>query len=147
MKEYIDWQDIDIAVDKMVDYYKERKFNCDAIVGIPRGGLTLAAMLSYRLDIPLHLAKDYRLVLNDKLFSPPKVKQFLIVDDIADTGETLKNNSTSDDVIFTIHYHRKSIIKPDFYMWKKEDKWIVYPWEEKDSEEIQDYLKQEDTNE
>ena len=83
MKEYISWNDIDKAVDKMVDYYKKRKFNCDAIVGIPRGGLTLASMLSYRLDIPLYLAKDYRLVLNDKYLSPPKARQFLIVDDIA----------------------------------------------------------------
>ena len=45
----------------------------------------------------------------------------------------------------TLHYKRSSIVEPDFYGKKliKEDKWIVYPWERKDSKPIQDYLKNE----
>ena len=41
----------------------------------------------------------------------------------------------------TIHEHEQSNVKPDYSVLYKEDKWIVYPWEVKDSTEIQDYLK------
>ncbi len=37
--------------------------------------------------------------------------------------------------------HEQSLIKPDYSVLDKGDKWIVYPWETEDSEEIQDYLK------
>ena len=40
----------------------------------------------------------------------------------------------------TIHYHKQSIIEPDYWVDEKGDDWIVYPWEREDSEEIQDYL-------
>ena len=42
----------------------------------------------------------------------------------------------------TIHEHEQSIVKPDLALIDKRDKWIVYPWETKDSEEIQDYLNE-----
>ena len=42
----------------------------------------------------------------------------------------------------TIHEHKDSIVKPDYSVIYKEDKWIVYPWETEDSEEIQDYLNE-----
>ena len=44
------------------------------------------------------------------------------------------------NLLFTIHYHSQSITKPDFWVWDKKDKWIVYPWETEDSDTIQDYL-------
>ena len=74
-------------------------------------------------------------------------KQILVVDDIADTGETLKDFQNKHNVICTFHYHEQSIVKPDFYCEEKGDKWIVYPWETEDSDEIQDYLKEENVNE
>ena len=51
--------------------------------------------------------------------------KLLIIDDIADTGKTLEHYV--DDTIFTIHCHKQSIVKPDYYVWDKYDKWIVYP--------------------
>ena len=38
--------------------------------------------------------------------------------------------------------HKDSIVKPDYSVIYKEDKWIVYPWETEDSDEIQDYLNE-----
>ena len=75
------------------------------------------------------------------------VDDLLVVDDIADTGETLKDFQNKHNVICTFHYHEQSIVKPDFYCEEKGDKWIVYPWETEDSDEIQDYLKEENVNE
>ena len=67
----------------------------------------------------------------------------MIVDDIADTGETLKfyEDTFLDYYIVTVHEHDHSIVKPKYSVINKGDKWIVYPWETEDSEEIQDYLK------
>ena len=48
-----------------------------------------------------------------------------------------KNN-----IICTFHYHEQSIVRPNFWCKEKGDKWIVYPWEVQESEEIQDYLKE-----
>ena len=40
----------------------------------------------------------------------------------------------------TIHHKQSAIVKPDFYYsLTPQDRWIVYPWESKDSQTIQDY--------
>ena len=103
--------------------YSHKKFK--VLWGIPRGGLVLAAMLSHRLNVPL-CSKD----------TIPKIRPLLLVDDIADTGKTLKGvlsltENNDDIVIATIHYHKQSSIIPDIWIKEKKDKWIVYPWETK----------------
>ena len=67
-------------------------------------------------------------------------KQILVVDDIADTGHTLKDFENNHNIICTFHYHTQSIVEPDYWVTEKGDDWIVYPWERNDSDEIQDYL-------
>ena len=71
-------------------------------------------------------------------------KEFIIIDDIADTGTTLERYKRLDvcngAYYVTIHEHNDSTVKPDFSVIDKEDKWIVYPWEDEESEEIQDYI-------
>ena len=41
----------------------------------------------------------------------------------------------------TLHEREDCTVKPDYSVLYKEDKWIVYPWETEESEEIQDYLR------
>ena len=69
---------------------------------------------------------------------------FIIIDDKVDTGETLNHYKKlvvcKKAYYVAIHEHEQSIVKPDYSMLDKEDKWIVYPWEREDSDEIQDYL-------
>ena len=101
------------------------------IYAIPRGGLIIGVMMSHKLGIPLidRLQSFYG-------------QRFLVVDDISDTGNTLSklkaeifdNASTA-----TIHWHKDSICKPDYYVSEKLDDWLVYPWENKNSVAIQDY--------
>ena len=69
-------------------------------------------------------------------------KQILVVDDIADTGHTLKDFDNEHNVVCTFHYHKQSLTVPEFFCEEKTDEWIVYPWEERDSKEVQDYLKE-----
>ena len=132
MKKYISWDDFDILVNELADMIPEGVY--EGVYAVPRGGLITGVMLSHKLDLPFidRLQGYYG-------------KKFLIVDDIADTGETLnrfKAEIYDHADIATIHYHKQSIVEPAYWVESKGDRWIVYPWEKKNSEEIQDYLKE-----
>ena len=83
------------------------------VYGFPRGGLPLAVWISHKAKLPL-------------LMSP--YRNALLVDDIADTGATLLRYKDT-NYIATMYYHRQSLVKPDFWLVEKRDKWIVFPWE------------------
>ena len=129
MKEFISWNLIDEAVTDIAFNIKNTNKNFKGVYGIPRGGLILAVMLSHKLDLPLIMSKD------------ELDENSIIIDDIADTGKTLLDFVEYESYVVTIHEHEQSLIKPDYSVLDKGDKWIVYPWETEDSEEIQDYLK------
>jgi len=116
----VTWKEVDDAVDFFINTYNTQNLNCELILGIPRGGLVLATMLSYRLDLPLHIVGE-----------PIRDSKALVVDDIADTGKTLKTvlKNLSHGIVFTMYYHRQSVIKPHTWLYEKKDEWIVYPWE------------------
>ncbi len=75
MKEYISWDDFDNMVDELADMIPEGVY--EGVYAVPRGGLITGVMLSHKLNLPFI----------DRLQSYYG-KKFLIVDDIADTGET-----------------------------------------------------------
>ena len=139
-KTFITWKQYDSYINKIAGWVYDQFYNQNlqemeigAIYGLPRGGLPIAVSLSHKLHLPLLMNYYDRKVVTHK--------NILVVDDIADTGETLKDFDNRHNVICTFHYHAQSIIKPNFYCEEKGDKWIVYPWETRDSEEVQDYLK------
>jgi len=120
--------------------------NFDCLVAISRGGLIPATILSYLLDIKkIHvIGYDYYLKpgVKGKLkrISLPgkniKNCHVLLVDEIADTGHTLlaasqflKNKGNKVTTI-ALHWKIKSKIKPDYFVHKVKDIWIVYPWDE-----------------
>ena len=133
-KTFISWSEYELYIDRIADWVK---YKCDedigAIYGLPRGGLPIAVSLSHRLDLPI-LMNYYDRKLATR-------KKILVVDDIADTGHTLKDFDSPHNIICTMHYHQDSITRPDFFCTEKGDDWIVYPWETEDSETVQDYLK------
>jgi len=140
MKKYISWEEYDIYIEKISKWVYDNFYNQNlqemeigAIYGLPRGGLPIAVSLSHTLKLPLLMNYYDRKVVT--------YKKILVVDDIADTGETLEDFDNKHNVICTFHYHKQSIIEPEYWVTEKGDDWIVYPWERDDSEEIQDYLK------
>jgi len=128
-KIYLSWNDVDDAVKSLVHQIKKSKKKIGSINGLARGGLIPAVILSHRLGIPF-MSED-----NDN------EGYVLIVDDICDTGTTLECYTKYDSILTaTLHYKQSAIVKPDFYYsLAPEDKWIVYPWEQKDSQTIADY--------
>jgi hypoxanthine phosphoribosyltransferase len=123
-KVYLSWDDINILVEDLCQTIAASGAEIKSITGIQRGGLIPAVMISHKLHIP------YVSRIN---------KDTLVVDDICDTGETLKN--TIGMYTATLHYKPTAIFTPDFYSKEVGTEWIVYPWERSDSESIQDYLK------
>ena len=133
-KTFITWSEYELYIDRIADWV----INCcdeeiGAIYGLPRGGLPIAVSLSHRLGLPILMNYYDRKVVTRK--------KILVVDDIADTGHTLKDFDSPHNITCTIHYHQDSLVKPDYFCTEKGDDWIVYPWERDDSEAVQDYLK------
>lgn len=112
MKEFVSWKQVEDYVEQVCHNFKEK--NLSGVFGLPRGGLVFAVMISHKLDIPLLIAPG---------------KNCLIVDDISDTGESLIHYKNCGYLISTMFYKKDSLVKPDYWMFEKDDKWIVYPWE------------------
>jgi len=120
-------------------------FKADAIVGIARGGLCMAHCMAEGLDI--REVQTIRTELYDKSCKRSEitifdncafsnVKKVLVVDDIADSGETLENvmqylEKKYPEIEFksaTLFYKKSSIYEPHF--WVNEAKnWIEFFWE------------------
>ena len=112
--EKVSYEDFVFACRKITD--RAKNFNIDSVFGIPRGGLVPAVYIAHMLNVPLNGFK-----INGK--NP------LVVDDIADTGQTLKPYKTFDYKIATIYYHKQSVVEPDIWIYEKKDDWILFPWE------------------
>ena len=134
-KVYVGWGQLEESVSKLVSNIKE----VDYVVGIPRGGLIIAVMISHRLGIK-HMTIDHLEKLEEDGFELIK-KRILIVDDISDSGQTLKRYKKEGYTTATLDVRNSTITVPDHYVnWLDNTNWIVYPWERKDSNTIQDYL-------
>ena len=115
------------------------------VVGIARGGLVPATIISYELGLPLttvHVSSydgtERKNIIGNvnQLFDLPVNSKVLVVDDICDSGQTtdwIKNQLTQSEVkhelacIFIKKQHKGKI---RFYgSVVPEDKWIVFPWE------------------
>jgi xanthine phosphoribosyltransferase len=140
---YYSYDNFKNDTNKLIDLVKNSNF--DAIVAVARGGLTLSHVMAEGLDI--RQVQSIRTELYDKTDKRDQIsifakcdfksaKKVLVVDDIADSGDTLKavmkylENDFS-DIDFssaTLFYKKTSIYKPDF--WINETKeWIEFFWE------------------
>lgn len=151
-KVYYNWDHIEIACR---DIYKEivnDSFKPDLVIGLTRGGLVPAVILSHRFDVPMDTLK---ISLRDHISKGGTYKDYglpqaniLIVDDINDSGATIKylkeiwEHSSCQNWVEL--WHKKirfatvvdnisSQSKVDYRYTTvnkaEEDVWIVYPWE------------------
>ena len=122
------------------------EFNPDAIAAIARGGLILSHSIAEGLDI--RDVQSLRTELYDKTqkrarisvfnnceFSK-KIKKVIVVDDISDSGDTLKavmselktKNPNIEFKTATLFYKKTSIYEPDFWI-NEAHEWIDFFWE------------------
>ena len=132
-KIYLSWDDIEDLVEVLCEKITKTP-NLTHITGLSRGGLIPAVLISHKLGLPY----------TDKvLFSDDdKIRNTVVIDDICDSGVTLKNQEGI--ITAVLHYKpHTSCFLPTIYAVKHHgDEWIIYPWERKDSKAIQDYRLQ-----
>ena len=123
---------------------KKIDFEFDAIIAIARGGMIIAQMIGEYFDIrdvfiinSIGYKGDKR-IDSIKIFNIPNLdrsKNILIVDDIIDSGQTIKeilnilNKNHSKKVFKTasIFYKKEALYKPDFFV-KYTTKWVDFFW-------------------
>jgi len=121
-------------------------FRPDAIVAIARGGLTLAGALGYALDVKMlgSLNVEFYTGVGTTLASPVVLpptldqeslvgKSILLVDDVADSGRTLALvlrllQAGGGEVRTVCLYSKPGTVEEPYYVWKRTDKWINFPW-------------------
>lgn len=143
--ETVEWDHVYSLLLEIADRIKERDFKADVIVGISRGGLLPARILSDLLDNP-HLANikvefyvDIDQTKEVPVITQPvsvsvKDKRVLIVDDITDSGqsfrlvwETLAQEAAEVKTV-TLYHKPWSCFTPDIYA-RETEAWVIFPWE------------------
>jgi len=131
------WNKIDELVKEVAN--RATSFKPTHIVGITRGGLIPAVMLSHSFDLPMETLgvsfRDNRATHHTK-FKPIDNARYLIVDDINDSGTTFKvvsdifRNRRLTFATSALINKEKSGFNVDFYgeMFYHDD-WINFPWE------------------
>jgi len=144
-KVYLSWWDIEKAIHSLALAIRKSYFP-DLIVGIARGGLIPAVSLSHTLGVEMAVVdvKFYRDVegrerepiIRTSFPINPQGKRVLLVDDVSDTGETLKvvlrelhNSGVLETKVACLVVKPWTKVIPNFYVFRT-DKWVVFPWEE-----------------
>lgn len=133
-KKLYDWDWIEKQIDKIgekLEAFEKLQF----ITGVPRGGLIPAVLMSHKFDIP-YIGLEAAKTLPGDL-----KKKILVVDDIADSGNTLAQIQRHNFRTATLARRYSSSFSPTFVGEDiLDDHWLIFPWEQKSSKAIQDYL-------
>ena len=159
-KTFLNWENIQEDCKVLADKLSEQNFSC--IIGIANGGMIPATLLAKYLKVDKLLSANLKSYQDDKprdgahstkdvvkVISFPdwgelkKEKKVLIVDDLSDTGLTLREIKQMDNIInqeredkedcwvySTLYYKPKTVLAPDYTVREfNNDEWIVFPWE------------------
>jgi len=148
-KEPVSFYQIDFLARSIAKKFKEDRIT--HVIGLARGGLIPATIISYELDVPLlsYAISSYDDTAKTDKFKVQQVVHFddlnrrsetkihiLVVDDICDTGDTMHYICDKIEfagveakyaTLFTKKKHRKFL---DHYgVVISDDTWIEFPWE------------------
>lgn len=122
------------------------RFVPDVVVGVSRGGWIPARVLCDLLSAPVlaSIGVEFyagvgetkrRPILTQPLSTSVSGKKVLLVDEVADSGESLKlareqliDGGAEEVKTVTMYAKPWSTIEPDYYE-KRTSRWIVFPWE------------------
>jgi hypothetical protein len=141
---FLDWPEYHLLTQKLAAAIISHTDPFEEIVAISRGGLTLGHLLSDLLRLPIstfaiqsysdiQTRGEARITL--KLPGPITGKRVLLVDDVSDSGTTLRRATEYLKTLdpgriesVTLFYKPHSEFRPDFYA-KQTSKWILFPYE------------------
>jgi hypoxanthine phosphoribosyltransferase len=141
---YINWTEYGNLADALAEKIRSQSESFDLIIGIARGGIPVAMVVSDHLNVKLDIinVKSYEGIAER---NPPRIlttlteavkdKNVLLVDDLVDQGDTMATvskflQSQGPMVLKTAVLFKKpwSTTEPDYFL-EVVDKWIVFPWE------------------
>ena len=149
------WDELGSGAKALAEQVAADGFRPDFVLGISRGGLLVAGALAYALGIKntftmsveFYTGVDERLELPMILPPVPDLvdlheARVLIVDDVADTGQTLVlvkdflEGKVGEVRIAVLYEKPRSTVRCE-YVWERTDRWIVFPWSADDPVEAQ----------
>jgi len=140
------WGDITSAVSHVVDTITSSGYEVEVVVGILRGGVIPAVLIADKLDVKDVGTMDIKFYqapgvtgkepyLRQPLTLPIHGRSVLVVDDISDTGLTLKvaldvvrHHAPRSVRTATLYVKPWTKLVPDYYAVVTEE-WIVFPWD------------------
>lgn len=155
----LSWDEVSNLTNVIIEKMRYCYWKPDVVVGLTRGGLLPATLISHRLDIEMSSldvslrSDENRLIGNNSTWLPELINEgykLLIVDDINDTGSTFnwitedwrssirnmiqKNEWPYDLIKFSALIHNfPSSHRTDFFGMEInkdiEPSWIIFPWE------------------
>jgi hypoxanthine phosphoribosyltransferase len=144
------WEQIYEMLLNLANKIRKDCFEPDVILGVSRGGWPPARVLSDLLENPelANVKTEFYMGVAETKGEPTitqpvsilvRDKKVLVVDEIADTGKSLrliqlhlKKQGASEIKIATIYYKPWSVVTPDYYE-KESSAWVVFPWERKET--------------
>ena len=144
------WEQIYEELLNLANRIRENNFKADVIVSVSRGGWPPARVMSDLLENPelANVRAEFYLgvaktkgdpVITQPVSTSVKGKKVLIVDEVADTGKSLRlvkshleEQGATEVKTMTIYYKPWSIVVPDWYA-KETSRWLVFPWERKET--------------
>ena len=134
-KEFYNWEWVDTQIDNIgekLEGLDTPKF----VTGIPRGGLIPAILISHKFNIP-YIGLEAAKVLPGNM-----KKQILVIDDIADSGNTLAQIHRHNFITATLAARYSTDYLPTIIGTSiNNDNWLVFPWEDSGAKAVQDYLE------
>ena len=146
IREVLTWDLFGKAARELAGAVVESGYQPDLILSITRGGMLPAGAMSYAMGMKnLHIINvEFYTGVNERLpepvFLPPLPatnymdgQRVLIIDDVADTGETLRmvrdfcDRYAAESRTAVLYEKPRSVIACD-YVWKRTDQWISFPW-------------------
>jgi xanthine phosphoribosyltransferase len=142
-KYYYGYEEFVKDTQELVD--KCRDYEPDVLLAVARGGMTLSHFIAQALEVrnlyslnSVHYEDTLKLDTFN-IFNVPdmsKAKKVLIIDDIVDSGETMREvfkilNSKFPNTEFklaTIYYKTTAVLQPDYAI-KEATQWIDFFWE------------------
>jgi hypoxanthine phosphoribosyltransferase len=143
------WRQIYSLLLSQAEKIRESNFKPEAIIAVSRGGWiparVLADLLGTRIgtvsvEFYVGIAETRKApVLTQEVSVAVAGKAVLIVDDVADSGESLKlvkvhilQQGATEARVATVYCKPWSVVKPDYYM-RQTRRWVVFPWETKET--------------
>ena len=147
---FLSWDDVQGLSEKVSDLIMDSGYKPDLMIAISRGGFDPARIMSDQLNIRklASLQIIYYPGLNTRRDKPEVLfplnaqvegLKVLVVDDVSDSGNSLiavkkyvEDRGAVEVRLATLHHKPWSKFKPDYYG-EEVSKWIIYPWEPRES--------------